>query len=365
MRLQGHVSCQTSVRRIVLEAPAQIQLVAGVTAPQLRALLDEIGAEDGSRLALFIAPSQIGSSEAFIEHVIDLLSETASRLWPNWYTKEDFSAFKNDALGRESLKSKLTAIARDIPTLSLPWARAATELAMRGASPRPPETHWQIEIAQLCLAIHRAGLVLVFDLDLLPEPKQATGLVHALETIAEKAQVPVVALCAALPVFEPPYDRILIRAVTVSAAPNAPQTPMDFDEQMGEQAPAEIFLAPILGRPHPLSEVERRIAKAIEADEHLRRLFHYNQPVVTVRGSCPRVDLVWPEGSLVVELDGYADHSRREAFAADRHRDYELALSGYTVLRLANEEVLRDVEMAVEKIRDMVKLRSLRTSGSI
>ena len=41
----------------------------------------------------------------------------------------------------------------------------------------------------------------------------------------------------------------------------------------------------------------------------------------------------------------------------DRHRDYELVLSGYTVLRLANDEVLQDFGRAVEKIRDVVRLR--------
>ena len=33
----------------------------------------------------------------------------------------------------------------------------------------------------------------------------------------------------------------------------------------------------------------------------------------------------------------------------DRHRDYELSLSGYTVLRLANDEIAQDVEKAIEK----------------
>jgi len=77
--------------------------------------------------------------------------------------------------------------------------------------------HWRrigIEIAQLCLAINPAGLVLVFDLGLLPEPTQAAALVHELEAIAGQAQVAVVVLCAALPAFEPPYDRILIHAET-------------------------------------------------------------------------------------------------------------------------------------------------------
>jgi very-short-patch-repair endonuclease len=41
----------------------------------------------------------------------------------------------------------------------------------------------------------------------------------------------------------------------------------------------------------------------------------------------------------------------------DRHRDYELTLSGYTVLRLANDEIAQDIEKSLEKIRDLVHLR--------
>ena len=65
---------------------------------------------------------------------------------------------------------------------------------------------------------------------------------------------------------------------------------------------------------------------------------------------------------LVVELDGYGSHGNRAAFMYDRHRDYELALSGYTVLRLANDEIAQDIEKAVEKIRDLVRMRRPRIS---
>jgi very-short-patch-repair endonuclease len=63
---------------------------------------------------------------------------------------------------------------------------------------------------------------------------------------------------------------------------------------------------------------------------------------------------MWTEGRLVVELDGYGSHGNRAAFMYDRHRDYELTLSGYTVLRLSNDEIAQDIEKAIEKIRDLV-----------
>ena len=89
----------------------------------------------------------------------------------------------------------------------------------------------------------------------------------------------------------------------------------------------------------------------------LGALFAFNQTVTTVHGSTPKVDLLWTEGRLVVELDGYESHGGRAAFALDRHRDYELMASGYVVLRLANDEIAQDYEKALEKIRDLARLR--------
>ena len=50
-----------------------------------------------------------------------------------------------------------------------------------------------------------------------------------------------------------------------------------------------------------------------------------------------------------------------ERFSCDRRRDYELIVSGYLVIRLPQDEVVEDVELAVEKIRDVVLFR--RASG--
>src|ERR1700732_3682990 len=99
------------------------------------------------------------------------------------------------------------------------------------------------------------------------------------------------------------------RPIEVLSGP--PLTQTDWGEQLDEQAPAVIFLATILGRPHPLRDVERRVAQAIEADNQLRLLFHYNQSIETVRGSRPRVGFLWPEGRLVVEIDRPAAPFRR------------------------------------------------------
>jgi very-short-patch-repair endonuclease len=46
------------------------------------------------------------------------------------------------------------------------------------------------------------------------------------------------------------------------------------------------------------------------------------------------VDFLWREQRLVVEIDGYAYHSDRQAFERDRSRDATLAAHGYRVIRV-------------------------------
>lgn len=53
---------------------------------------------------------------------------------------------------------------------------------------------------------------------------------------------------------------------------------------------------------------------------------------------------------MVVECDGYAHHFSPAAFAADRRRDRELQLQGYTVLRFPSEEVVRDAGAVVTAV---------------
>ena len=65
-------------------------------------------------------------------------------------------------------------------------------------------------------------------------------------------------------------------------------------------------------------------------------------------GPMPRVDLLWHDGKIVVEFDG-AEHERDPNYGADRHRDYQLLVAGYLVLRLTNAEVELDLGRALDK----------------
>lgn len=113
-----------------------------------------------------------------------------------------------------------------------------------------------------------------------------------------------------------------------------------------------------------MSVTEQRLAQRLAADAELAPLFGFNLPITTRQGRHYRVDLLWPAGRLVIELDGYPDHARFDKFITDRQRDYELLLEDYCVVRLAQAEIAQDLELAVEKIRALVRWRQAQRAIS-
>lgn len=59
------------------------------------------------------------------------------------------------------------------------------------------------------------------------------------------------------------------------------------------------------------------------------------------------VDAVWPDERLVVEVDGYAFHSTREAFERDRRKDAELRAAGFRVHRVTWRQLARERDWVV------------------
>jgi very-short-patch-repair endonuclease len=328
-----------AVARLVLSTPqGSFRTIVGLTPQALRSLLDEAPRAEGERVALIVTLQRFASAEGVIEDLIAALADTAARMWPSWHGARD-----EDLRGARAPSHWSAAI-------SPHWVRLAEQRARRGAKPSPPGFAREVELVQFGLAINPGGLSLVVAPAKTPEPREASPLIHALEWVAHHADFPVVLALAEAPARDPAFERALSSAMFV-APPRGALVAAPPEPAMAA------LLAPVRGEPHPLSEVERRVARALRADSELAPLFGFNRVVLTIRGSTPRVDLLWEHGRLVVEFDGYADHGGREAFARDRHRDYELTLSGYTVLRVANDEVLEDLERTVEKIRDVVRSR--------
>lgn len=341
--------------RFVLDAPSgSVVALAGVDPATLRDLVDQADDAPADRRALFMRLRPAATVESYVEQATALLAETARRLWPDWFAGVSFAVCGPGTLGKLAAGVIAREAASAVPGVNAAWTEAAARLALDNRPPRVDGALPAVELSQLALAISPGGLTLVIDVGAAAQTGAfLAALVHALEWIARHGRAAVVALLPELPPFEPPFDRILYGARRVTAHPEAPtQDPVV--AVVGDHDP---WFAPWRGRPHPMSEIERRLKAMLDADAELAPLFCFNWAVETVRGTKPRIDLVWVDGRLAVELDGYSDHGTLAAFMRDRQRDYELALSGYTVLRLANDEIRQDFGRAIEKIRDLVRMR--------
>jgi very-short-patch-repair endonuclease len=341
--------------RFVLDLPkGATVVVAGIDAAGLRDAIDQAEDAPTDRRALFMRLRPAPTVASYVEQATVQLAETARRLWPDWFATVSFAACGPGTLGKLAAGAIAHEAASTIPGVSAAWTEAAARLALDGRPPRVAGALPAVELSQLALAISPGALALVIEFRATAETgANSAALVHALEWIAQHGRAAVVALLPELPAFEQPFDRLLYgarRVVVPLTGPDAPPLAMgDGDD--------DTWLTPWRGRPHPMSEIEQRLKAMLDADAELASLFCFNWAVETVRGSKPKIDLVWLDGRLAVELDGYSDHGPLPAFIRDRHRDYELALSGYTVLRLANDEIKQDFGKAIEKIRDLVRLR--------
>jgi very-short-patch-repair endonuclease len=91
------------------------------------------------------------------------------------------------------------------------------------------------------------------------------------------------------------------------------------------------------------SEPERLLARACHR-AGLRGL-RVNRPLLGFV-----VDLLDSDLRLIVEVDGYRDHSDRAAFHRDRVRQNALVAAGYTVLRFTAVQVMHDVRSVAAEI---------------
>jgi very-short-patch-repair endonuclease len=72
-----------------------------------------------------------------------------------------------------------------------------------------------------------------------------------------------------------------------------------------------------------------------------------------------RVDALWRERSLAVELDGGAAHSGLAAMKRDREREMALRSMGFRVVRYSWDQITRRPEQVTADLR-----RLLETPGS-
>jgi very-short-patch-repair endonuclease len=78
------------------------------------------------------------------------------------------------------------------------------------------------------------------------------------------------------------------------------------------------------------------------------------QPEVNVRVGPFKVDFLWRDRRLIIEVDGWETHRTRSAFEADRARDVELELLGYTVVRLTHRRLVNEASRVARTLRALL-----------
>jgi very-short-patch-repair endonuclease len=70
----------------------------------------------------------------------------------------------------------------------------------------------------------------------------------------------------------------------------------------------------------------------------------------TQYGTKPRVDFIWHDERLIVEVDGWRAHRTRIAFQQDRTTTNALLLAGYLVLRSTHDDVTRRPNLVAAQV---------------
>jgi very-short-patch-repair endonuclease len=67
------------------------------------------------------------------------------------------------------------------------------------------------------------------------------------------------------------------------------------------------------------------------------------------------VDALWRRERLVVETDGRTVHARQAAFERDRHRDAQLLLAGFKVVRFTWRQVTKEARQVAATVRSLLQ----------
>lgn len=317
--------------------PGRAWLLAPAAEAALRlALEDEEPPADG-RLALLLPLAGQDRPDTMAQAVADGLAATAAAAFPDWFGLAEEPGLSAALADDPAADSWLDRCRAAQPGLSRAWARHALARLRAGRLPRVPEVTPALELRQLALAVSGGPLSLVVLPDRVPEAAAADAFARGLEWLAGETGAAVV---AALPVAPEALPPALLRLPLHRVPPPPPA------------APALPWAGPIRGRPHWASAAEQRLAQGLAGHARLAGRFACNQPVRVRDGRSLLVDLLCAEARLVVEVDGFADHGTREAFARDRERDFALLVSGYQVVRLTAEQVLADLPLALAKLEE-------------
>ncbi len=298
-----------------------------------------------------ISITTLTSIESIIDKILKEIAKVSLALWPYWYDDKLKLEIKNImSLDKFFNRDKyLNNVLSTHYNVSKPWLRDAIHACTTQSLPFFPNYPKTFQALQLARTISYYHLYIKISLeDNNPLEGQLLGLVKAGEWVASQTQSSVALFVSEDLQTHSELDSAIYDIQSFVRPPVCQEATTPPEEN-------KFVIWPIIGFPHPFSPGEQLLAQELANEKKLAGLFHFNQRVKTVKDTHYLVDLLWSEGRLVIEVDGYKYHSKRVAFSQDRNRDYELIISGYTVLRLDHTEVMNNVYLVLNKIKDVVR----------
>ncbi|OZG29964.1 hypothetical protein BH683_006125 [Williamsia sp. 1138] len=317
--------------------------LTGVGVAAIALALDDL--PDDAPAVLLTRVDQISGASQVIDDLIGRLERIAYDLYPAWLPGAEVSP-RRSTIDRVAARSLAATMAESSPHYRPFLMDLTTNAVAAHGSGVSSDLSQKYTSGTLM-----AGLVRVISESFARDAVVLALYPAAVSTAAQQQQL--ATACDWLATYvgvwllddiTSPLDRYPIRSLEPGDAQVADEQPWTL--------PALTF-PPLAGRPHPSSTAEGKLESHL-ARQHWAGSRRWNQRVPTGDlAPYVRADLLWPEASLVVEIDG-ADHRTAAKYADDRRRDVALQLAGYTVVRFTNEQVLSDtprVADIIERLR--------------
>jgi len=144
-----------------------------------------------------------------------------------------------------------------------------------------------------------------------------------------------------------PLERALNEAEAMRLTSEAPVAEL-MERHPAKRGIADLRILLVTSRSSTRSELEARFLTLL--DTH-----GLPQPETNIIIEGIEVDAVWRQQRLIVELDGYAFHSTRQAFEHDRARDRHLTANGWRVLRITWRDLAERAHELAAELRALLR----------
>lgn len=317
-----------------------------------RALVAQAEASVPSRTVVSVHWQRAPQLDLELDHIVRTMAEAARDLWPRWYATVD-ERFERDHWPTAELELRLNDARQKTDDISAAWFRKAWVACQKKALPIVKTLSSAEQLRQLALAIDPGGPIAMLAVSAVESPStRIHSLARAAEWLAAQIDAPVVLV---VPEQWSQYNELDVVNYEPIRWQNEDENASEVQVQ-GTEPQTLVLVEPYIGQPHPCSDVEQRLCERIKRDSELSMLFQFNRRTVGYEGVSYCVDLLWPQGNLVIEIDGH-EHRRLVNYHEDRERDYRLIMAGYIVLRITNEDVIANTAHVIEKIRNIVRMR--------